>query len=349
MDLLILGGTVFLGRHLAEEALRRGHRLTLLNRGRQGSGLFPAVERIEGDRKGSLGALRGRRWDAVIDTSGYTPGEVSAAARALAGSVDLYTFTSTVSVYRDFSTAGMDETAPVCTLTAEELREAERLDRENPAERPRFGELYGGMKAEAEKVLEAALPGRALVIRPGLIVGPHDPTDRFTYWPSRFATGGAVLVPGRAEREIQFIDGRDLAAWMLTVTEEGRTGVFNATGPESPLTMGRLVAACLREAPEGTRPVWVRERDLLEAGVKPWTELPLWIPVDEDPSMVGLERIDCRRAFAAGLAARPLDETVRDTLAWDRARPAGAERRAGLDRAREAELLRRFDSAPAGP
>ena len=329
MRLLILGGTVFLGRHIAEAALGRGHEVSLFHRGRN-RGAVEGCEELLGDRDGDLSALHGRRWDAVIDTSAYVPGQVELAAEALAGSVDHYTLTSSISVYRDFSNPGLSETDPV----AGPPEPGQELD----------GESYGAFKAAAEDAARAGFPA-ALVVRPGLIVGPWDPTDRFTYWPRRAARGGRMLVPGRPERPVQVIDARDLAGWMLDLSERRVTGTFNATG--LPLPMAELVDACLSAAGAGTRPVWIPDEALLERGVEPWTELPLWLP-DSDPDGAGFMRVDVSRALAEGLALRPLADTARDTLAWDRSRPGpvGPESPyglvpapAGMSEEREAALL----------
>ena len=225
MKLLILGGTKYLGRHLTESALERGHEVTLFNRGRENPDLFHGkVEKLVGDRDGDLAALKGRKWDAVIDTSGYFPRVVKDSARLLADTVDHYTFISTISVYEDFSQPGIEETAPVGKLEDETVEDI-------------GAGAYGPLKALCEQAVEEVMPGRSLIVRPGLIVGPYDPTDRFTYWPSRIAKGGEVLAPGDGTSPVQFIDARDLAEWVLTMTERKQTGVFNATGPEERLEM----------------------------------------------------------------------------------------------------------------
>jgi len=324
MKLLILGGTVFVGRHLVEAALAHNHDVTLFNRGQHNAGLFPDMETLHGDRDGGLDPLKGRRWDAVVDTCGYVPRVVRASADLLSGAVDHYTFISSISVYRDVSRPGVDESGAVGTLedtTTEEVT----------------GDTYGPLKALCEQAVEEAMPGRTLVVRPGLIVGPHDPTDRFTYWPHRVARGGDTLAPGRPDQPVQFIDARDLAAWTLRMVEARHTGIYNATGPADPLTMGGLLDVCNRELGGTARFVWVDEPFLLREEVGPWIELPLWIPDEMD--MRGQSAIDCRKAIAAGLTLRPLAETVRDTLAWDATRPADTARAAGLRPEREAELL----------
>ena len=219
MKLLILGGTKFLGRHLVEEALARGHEVTLFNRGQLNPELFPEVEKLRGDRDGGLEALRGRRWDAVVDTSGFSPRVVRDSARLLADSVEHYTFVSSQSAYRDTSVPGVDENYPVGTITDERLREAEALKQSELTAAPFFWEIYGALKALCERAAEEEMPGRVLNVRAGLIVGPHDFSDRFTYWPRRVSEGGEVLAPGDPGRQVQFIDVRDLAAWILDMAE----------------------------------------------------------------------------------------------------------------------------------
>ncbi|MFN8542338.1 MAG: hypothetical protein U0232_33275 [Thermomicrobiales bacterium] len=324
MKLLILGGTVFLGRHIVEYALKRGHEVTIFTRGQRNPDLFPEVERVRGNRDGDLGLLDGGRWDAVIDTSGYFPRVVRASAEFLADKADRYIFISTISVFSDYSKVGMAEDGPIGTIADPTIEEI-------------TGESYGPLKALCEQAVEEAFPGRALIIRPGLIVGPYDQSDRFTYWPSRLARGGEVLVPRSLDREIQIVDVRDLAGWAVRMAEERATGVFNATGPDRSLTMGELFDAGRAVAGSDATPVVVAEDFLLERNVGPWMEVPLWMP--DKPEMAGFFAIDCSSAFAAGLTFRPLAETVRDTLAWDRTRPADAPRRAGLAPEREAELL----------
>jgi 2'-hydroxyisoflavone reductase len=332
MHLLILGGTVFLGRHLVEAALAQGHTVTLFNRGQRNADLFPEVEKLRGNRDGNLEALRGRRWDAVIDPSGYVPRLVRASAELLAEAVEHYTFISSISVYADFTRPGLSEDAAVSAMPAGQ-EETEAIT----------AETYGALKALSERATEAAMPGRTLVVRPGLIVGPHDPSDRFTYWPARVARGGEVLAPDNASRPVQFIDVRDLAEWILGLVARRETGTFNATGPTQPLALGDLLETCRAVSGSDARFVWVPEALLLEHNVTAYTELPLWVPASEG----GLDRVDISRALAAGLRFRPLADTVRDTLAWDATRPPGTERRNGLSAEREAALLAAFRASQA--
>jgi 2'-hydroxyisoflavone reductase len=330
MKLLILGGTVFLGRYLVESALERGHDVTLFNRGQHNPDLYPGVEKLRGDRNGDLAALHGRSWDAAIDTCGYVPRVVRASAELLADAVKHYTFISSISVYPQFKQPGIDERAAVGTLedpTVEEVTDA----------------TYGPLKALCEEAAEQAMPGRVLNVRPGLIVGPHDPTDRFTYWLHRVALGGEVLAPGQPGRHIQVIDVRDLAGWIVRMVEAGQSGVYNATGPDYALTIGRLLDVSRDLSGSDARVSWVAEDFLAEQGVGPWIELPLWIP-ESDPDAAGFSDVDCRKAIAAGLTFRDLTATIGDTLDWDAARPTDREWRAGLKREREAELLRAWHS-----
>lgn len=335
MRLLMFGGTVFLGRALVEAAVERGHQVTLFNRGRTNPGLFAELEQVRGDRE-DLSALRDGQWDAALDTSGYVPRLVRQAVTLLGSRVQHYTLVSSISAYHDFSTPGMTEDA----LTSG----AESLD--HPNGETITGETYGPLKALCEHAAEQAMPGRVLVVRPGLIVGPHDPTDRFTYWPARVARGGEVLAPGTPDEPVQFIDVRDLAAWMLSAVEQGLTGTFNATGPTGPTgepcTMGSLLDTCRAVSGSDATITWVSEPFLRSQEVTPFVEVPLWVPGESGES-VGFHRVDCSKAVAAGLRFRPVSETVRDTLAWvATGRPADCPWRAGLARDREATLLARW-------
>ena len=323
MRVLILGGTKFLGRAVAEAALARGHELTLFNRGETNADLFPEAEKLRGDRDGKLTALEGREWDAVIDPSGYVPRVVRASAELLREAAPHYTFVSSISVYGQRSRApGFDETAPT-----------EELD--DPATEEVM-EHYGGLKAACERVVEEVFPGRALHVRAGLIVGPNDPTDRFTWWPVRVARGGEVLAPGSPDRVVQFVDVRDLAGWMVRSAEERVAGTFNATGPVPPVTMGELLETCVEVSGIEAKLTWVPEDVLLANDAGPWMELPLWLP-ESDPELAHIMSADVSRAVAAGLTFRPLRETVQDTLAW-----AGDSRpfeQTGLDPEKERRLL----------
>jgi len=327
MNLLVLGGMRFLGRALVDAASARGHRVTMFNRGR--SAAPPAgVEHVTGDRDGGLGALDGRRFDAVLDTSGYVPRTVGDAARRFAEAADHYVFTSSISVYASHD-PHQDEDAPVATLG-------------DPSVEEMTGETYGGLKALCERAVEDAMPGRAAIVRAGLIVGPFDYTDRFPYWVRHMAGDAETLAPGDPNAPVQLIDVRDLAEWMIRLAETRTAGVFNATGPAEPLTLGALLDR-LRAALGGrTTLTWVDDAFLLERGVVPWNELPLWVP----PEAAGFLTCDIRRALSAGLRFRPIEDTARAVHAWDAARTdadraavQGGITGATLAPARERELL----------
>lgn len=340
MKILILGGTVFVGRHLVQAALARGHEVTLFNRGRRAPDLFPEVERLVGDRAGDMSALKNRSWDAVVDTSGYVPQLVGASAGLLADSVEHYTFISSISVYRDEPTQEevIDESAPVKMLAEDEQRAAAAIEPAGPIIAASYGQMYGGLKALCERAAEEAMPGRVLCVRAGLIVGPHDYSDRFTYWPTRLARGGEVLAPGDPQAPKQLIDVRDLSEWMVSMIERRAAGTFNVTGPDYELTMAGVLRECLEAIGSDARLTWVSDEFLLEAGVAPWSEMPLWLP--SGSGHPAFYRTNCEKAIASGLRFRPLAQTALDTLAWDMKRGAEAERLAGLRPEKETKLLR---------
>jgi 2'-hydroxyisoflavone reductase len=314
MRLLVLGGTAFVGRHFVSAALDGGHEVTLFTRGRTNGDLFVEAEHLQGDRDGGLGGLEGRTFDTAVDLSGYLPRVVRASARLLAERVDRYVFVSSISVYDD--APRLTETSPVQHLTEPGSEDV--------------AAHYGALKALCEEEVEAAFPGRALVIRPGLIVGARDYTGRFSYWPRRIAAGGEVLAPGSPAARVWVIDGSDLAAWMLRMAEADATGVFNADGPDYPLTFGELLDQCRSISGSGAELTWVDEGFLISREVAPWTELPVWLPAS-DPH----PEVDVSHAIAAGLTFRPIADTIRDVLA-DEEPPT---REAGLAPERERELL----------
>ncbi|MGH8138913.1 MAG: NAD-dependent epimerase/dehydratase family protein [Steroidobacteraceae bacterium] len=331
LRILILGGTRFLGVHMTQLALDRGHTVTLFNRGKTNANLFPQVEHLHGDRNGELDSLRGRKWDAVIDDSGYFPRHVRLSAELLAPNVQQYLFISTISVYASLAQP-VTEDSPVGKIADETV---ETTDAGN----------YGPLKALCEKAAMAAMPGRTAVFRPGLIVGPHDNTDRFTYWPARAARGGEMLAPGTPRDPIQFIDARDLSAFALHVVENRVTGTFNVLSPPHMFSMGDLVTASIGAANELAKPnppphaVWVSSDFLEKQQVEPWSDMPVWIPAKGE--MAGAEQTSATRAVRAGLANRPIRQTVNDTLAWHLKRPE-AERetlKAGIAPEREQRVL----------
>ncbi len=329
--LLILGGTAFLGPQIVASAKARGHTLTLFNRGKTNPQLFPDIEKLRGDRDPikdeGLKALEGRKWDAVIDTSGYVPRIVKASAALLAANVERYIFISTVSAYADSATPDADETAPLATIA-------------DPADEDYRKPLnYGPLKALCEQAAEAAMPGRIAIVRPGLIVGPGDFSDRFTYWPVRVQRGGEVLAPGKPTDPIQLIDARDLGEWLVRVGENGTTGVFNALGPDKTLTIGDLLASCKRVTGSDATFTWAGAAFLEENEVSAWGDMPVWVPSEGDSK--GFGRRSNAKAIKAGLTFRPIDDTVKATLDWFKAQPPERQSklRAGVKPEREAEVL----------
>ncbi|MBE0636858.1 NAD-dependent epimerase/dehydratase family protein [Candidatus Bipolaricaulota bacterium] len=325
MKLLIIGGTVFLGRAVVEFALAQGHEVTLFNRGQSNTDLFPEIEQIHGNRDGGLEALAGRTFDACLDTCGYVPRIVNAAAQFLKDAVKHYAFVSSVSVYGEPSPEGVDESGVLATMDDPSIEEI-------------TGESYGPLKALCEAEVSAAFGDRALLIRPGLIVGPHDVSDRFTYWPWRAAQGGRLLAPGRPDRPIQFIDVRDLATWIVRMLESEETGTYNTASAPGVFTMESLLQTCCDVSEKACELIWVDDGFLNENEVGAWMELPLWIPEDADIA-VGFFDFMVNRAIAMGLTFRPLGETVRATMDWVLSREEDHEWRGGLRPEREAELL----------
>lgn len=344
MRLLLLGGTQFLGRHVVQFGLARGHEVTVFTRGRRPlpDELRDCVTALTGDRDPRIGsglaALGHDRWDAVIDTSGYVPRIVEASATLLAPRIARYLFVSSISVYEKLDRPGLDENATLGTL--------ETPDSEDVANH------YGALKAASEAAVTRTLGARATLIRPGLIVGPHDPTDRFAYWPARFVHPRLLgdrdryaVAPAPRERPIQFIDARDLAAWMLDLVEHDKTGTFNATSPHGQWTFGDLVEGCAAAAPSAPAPVWVPDGLLNDFHVAPWVGLPLWIPASEADS-AGLHEVDVDRASAAGLRTRPLADTVRDTAQWLLARDNAGAWKQVLSDARERQIVSAMRATP---
>jgi len=291
MRILVLGGTIFLGRAVVEAALARGHEVTVFSRGLHGAAPPDGAAHVRGDREGDLAELRGGAWDAAIDTSGFEPGAVAASSALLAEVGAHLVFVSSASVYREWPAQPVDESSPLWTE----------------------GDDYGALKAACERGAETALPGRVAHVRAGLIVGPHDYVFRLPWWVRRIADGGDVVAPGDPRLGIQLVDARDLASWMVDLAERRTAGTFNATGPVGHGTIGELLDAAVKATGSDARLRWVPDEALVAAGVEPWTGLPLWLPAADAP---GAWRIDTARAADAGLRCRPLRETVRDVWAW---------------------------------
>jgi 2'-hydroxyisoflavone reductase len=340
---LIIGGTKFLGRHLVDSVLARGEEVVLFNRGKHQSDNMPDVEMVHGDRNLDLDKLKGRKWKVVIDTCGYLPGTVQTSAEALADSADRYIFISSMSAYADAGRPDFDETTPLVELDPEQEERARAVDPHGNITAGSLGDLYGGLKAQCEQAAAAAMPGRVLTIRPGMIVGPYDPTDRFTYWASRVAEGGEVLAPGEPGRFVQLVDARDLADWTVEMAARGETGIYNATARPFGMTMESMLAGIKETSGGDVEFSWAREEFLTRENVAPWSEMPFYLPESDDDNR-GFLSANVDKALAAGLDFRPFSETVRDTLEWRKSVPE--KMRAGIDREREAELLGKLHGEP---
>ena len=334
LNILILGGTGFTGPHQVQYALSRGHKLTVFNRGKTKPGELPKeVEQLIGDRNGQLDALKDRKWDVVIDNPTSVPVWVRDTAQVLKGNVDRYVFISTISVYGDNSKPN-DETAAIAKY---EGADAMKETRETLIASD--FKLYGPLKALSEAEAEKWFPKKTLVIRPGLIVGPGDQTDRFTYWPVRIDRGGEVLAPGNPTDPVQFIDARDIAEWTIRMVEKGATGIYNATGPTAPLPIGEMLNG-IKTALKSEAQFTFADTDFLEAQkVAPWSDMPVWVPPRGEDG--GMGRTSIKKALADGLTFRPLPATAHDTLAWFKTLPAErqAKLKAGLTPEREKEVL----------
>jgi 2'-hydroxyisoflavone reductase len=324
LKVLILGGTNFLGPHIVEELQQKGHEVTLFNRGTHDTSFLSNVEILQGDRDGDLQALENRHWDAVIDTSCHLPRHAKISSKILAKAAEHYTFISTIGVYENFHELNMDETYPLAKLedeTSEEVNE----------------KTYGALKASCEKIIENYFPNHSLIIRPGLIVGPRDPTHRFAYWPLRMIDGGEVLAPGESKQNLQFIDVRDLAKWVVTMVEMRKVGCYNATGPKLCLTFEELLKTCMQISRKQTSLTWVSEDFLIKSGVQDWSELPLWLSYKRN--MPGFLNVNIAKAVSAGLTFRPLSDTISSIITWEKQHRKEGEQ-IGIDRVKEQSILK---------
>lgn len=325
MRILVLGGTIFLGRHIVQVAQQRGHELTLFHRGQHNPDLFPEVDRVLGDRDGGLSALEGRTWDAVIDTCGYFPRIVQQSAEFFASSTSHYTFVSSISAYANFREPFQNETAPVGVtddLNATKIT----------------GENYGPLKVLCEQAVQAAFPDRCLISRPGYIVGPHDPSDRFTYLVRRVAQGGDVVVPGAPDMRVEFIDVRDLAEWTVRMVERKASGVFNNCGPEDSCLLGAFLEVCRQVSQSDARIHYLSGAVFKAQGIDA-ERANLWYVGEDDADYRYVSYMDCGKARAEGLTFRSVEETVRATLDWDRTRPQEQPLRWGITREQEQAIL----------
>jgi 2'-hydroxyisoflavone reductase len=331
LRILILGGTGFTGPHQVRYAVSRGHTVTVFNRGQRQADLPDGVEHLVGDRNDDLESLRGREWDVVIDNPTTLPNWVRLSGELLKDATKQYIFISTISVYADTSQAGMDETTPVAVYEGE--TDPFQLTIQDA------GRFYGALKALSERETAYWFPGRATIIRPGLIVGPGDETDRFTYWPARIDRGGEVLAPGTPNDPTQIIDARDLAEWTIRMAENGEVGIFNATGPNQPRPIGEMLTGIRDAIGSNATFTFVDQEFLAAQQVRGWSNMPVWVPAG--PDNAGFMRVSVARAVAKGLTYRPLAETARATIQYYRGRSAerNAQMRAGLPAEREAEVL----------
>ncbi|PYK86769.1 MAG: epimerase [Verrucomicrobia bacterium] len=331
LRILILGGTGFTGPYQVRYALSRGHKVTTFNRGKTHPGELPnEVEQLVGDRNGKLDALKDRQWDVAIDNPTTLPAWVRDAAQVLKGNVERYVFVSTISVYADTS-KGVDETAPLAKYDGSDPFK-ETLE----AMKASGYKTYGPLKALSEQEAEKWFPGKTLIVRPGLIVGPRDETDRFTYWPVRIDRGGEVLAPGAPTDPVQFIDARDLAEWTVRVVENRETGIYNATGPAKPLGIGGMLDGIKGALNSNAKFTWAPADFLKQQKVDAWSDMPVWTG-DES----GMARTSISRALAKGLTFRSLADTASEALAWFKSQPRGRQShlKAGVTPEREAEVL----------
>lgn len=324
--ILVLGGTGFIGPHLVRYALQRGHTVSIFNRGRTNPHLFPGVEKLIGDRENDLEALKGKTWDAVVDNSASVPWWVRDSAQLLKDSADRYLFTSTRSTYSDFSQIGMTEDGP-------------QYDPDESAVGERRSLGYGRNKVLCEREALRAFGDRAIIVRPGLIVGPGDNTDRFSYWPIRVDRGGEMLCPGDPANPVMFIDVRDLAEWYIHMLEGETVGIYNALGPEAPLSFAEMIYGCRAVTSAVVSFTWVDTDFLLDRDMRPYSDFPCWMPARGNRA--GFQRFDLTRPLSAGLTYRPLAVTARDTLEWHKTRPMERQQdlNAGITAEQEAELL----------
>ncbi|MDN4608781.1 NAD-dependent epimerase/dehydratase family protein [Sporosarcina highlanderae] len=336
MKVLILGGTRFLGRALVDEALKRGHEVTMFNRGTN-TEVFPDVEQLIGDRNGDVSQLENRKWDVVMDTCGMTPRQIKKIADVLGDNVEHLTYISSISVYPDWIPLNIAEDYHVHSIPPAEVLNNIGEGTISPYE------YYGGMKVACEVEAESHWPKRVLNVRAGLLVGSFDYTDRLPYWVQRVAQGGTVLVPGRPDRPVQFIDVKDLTAWVFNMAEDRKAGTFNVTGPDYELTMEEFLNTCKAVTGSDAEFVWADEQFMLEQKVQPWTEMPLWIPEQfalggASEPWKGSSFISIEKAVTDGLSFRPLEDTLSDIYQDVQAREA-ADWKAGISREREKELL----------
>jgi len=337
LKILVLGGTGLIGPPMVRYAIDRGHEVTLFNRGKTNAGLFPELEKLRGDRNDDLSSIeaevaKGRKWDAVIDNTSSIPRWVTSSAAVLKDAASLYLYTSSISAYGSFTEIGQDETAAVASLSAEEEAKVKL-----PSDIT--GENYGGLKARCEQEAQKAFPGRSIIVRPGLIVGPGDYTDRFTYWPVRIHRGGEVMAPGKPTDPVQFIDCRDLGEWFVRLVEDGAVGVYNGTGPASRMSVAEMLYGIRGSTGGEVSFTWVDADFLAKHEVQPWMHMTVWVPSEGE--FAGMSQVSVEAAKNSGLTFRPLAITAADTVEWWNELPEErrAAPKAGLPAEKEKEVL----------
>lgn len=325
MKILVIGGGIFLGRAVVGAALTAGHQVTVFNRGQASANNGFPVTWIRGDRDGDLVALQGGRWDVVVDTCGYFPRQIRRLLHAVGGTTGCYVFISTVAAYRNLGKAGIIENDALAEPAGDEVSTVTPTT---------YGPLKSGCEAAAIEQTEM----KTLIVRPGVIAGPYDPTDRFSYWVGRMAAGGEVLAPGDPGAPLQIIDVRDLAEWLVRMIEAGSSGVYNTVGPVESLTFGGLLDICAREFKAGANLRWLSDDWLAKRFLADWSKLPLYMP-KSNTATAGLFQIDGSKAFSSGLSHRPLRDTIADTHAWLESRAQSIGLKVGLTRSVEREFL----------
>lgn len=335
MKVLILEGTRFLGKALVEEGLKRGHEITLFNRGNNKED-FSEVEQLIGDRDSDVSQLKNKKWDVVMDTCGFAPHQINKIATVLGDRIEHYTYISSISVYKDWIPLNIAEDYQLQSMPPDRLKDVEEG-------KISYYEHYGALKVLCEAEAEKYWPVRVLNIRAGHLVGPFDYTDRLPYWVQRVAEGGKIVVPGRPDRSIQVIDVKDLATWVFDKAEKRKAGTYNVTGPDYELTMEELLNTCKAVTNSDAEFVWIDEQFVVDHQITPWTDMPFWIPEQfplegENEPWKGSFRISIKKAIDAGLSFRLLEDTIHDVYQWEKTRQ-DSERKAGISREKEQELL----------
>ena len=338
MQILVLGGGIFIGRHFVETALNRGHQVAVFSRFKSRSDFPSCVEKLKGDRYSDLSCLKNRTWDVIIDTSGYLPSAVSNSAEILKGQAQQYVYISSVSAYKDLDKSTIDETSLLVEIDDESLHKAESIDKNDSPTAMSFGESYGGLKSKCEDIVRNIFYNQSLIVRAGLVVGPYDYTNRFIYWPQRFQEGGECIIPSNSISPICFIDARDITEWVITMVEKRQSGTFNTTGMRHGLSFDELLNSCRDIFASNLELIEINSDFIEENGIRLWEELPLLLPTPAQ----GFARIDDKKAVEHGLTYRPLKTTIHDTLHWSNSLTPVYKIKVGMDNSRERELVNKW-------